>query len=122
MLSGCINQGCDMSNTRSPLYGLTQSQLEDRYQYKVEKNVPCPQKSCIGPNSARRGNFYPFRVMAVGDSFFVPAVDMLDNRAPQYAIAQSINQFHQSHVERFTWRTRRLLDHGEEGWRVWRLK
>ena len=31
--------------------------------YKVEKGVPCP---------GRHGIKYPFREMAVGDSFFVP--------------------------------------------------
>jgi hypothetical protein len=92
-----------------------------RYRYKVESGIPCPPKVTRGGHNHGSAVLYPFPVMAVDQSFFIPLADM-DGAFPARRIGGAVNSFHQEHDERFSWRTRTLQEHGEEGWRVWRIK
>lgn len=73
--------------------------------YKIEKDVPTPEKSTTRKK-------YPWEEMDIGDSVFVPRTD-----APYYAVASSAYNY--ATRARKTFRTHRVR--GEQpGTRVWR--
>lgn len=96
--------------------------VADQFRYKIDAAIPCPDKPARGGQTKRQPNsLYPFPLMAVGDSFLVPVEDASDVGAPFTRLATACSAYHQTHPQRFTWRTRTLAEHGEAGWRVWRL-
>lgn len=88
--------------------------------FTVDKNVP------ISPSRAGFSSFeqakYPWRKMEVGDSFFVPPRDEMEDL---HVIYRRMNQLGKQQARRYpgteyACRVRRKAIHGEEGVRVWR--
>jgi hypothetical protein len=76
--------------------------------YAIQSGIPLPAAG-VGKRSR-----FPFRSMAVGDSFFVPAVD-----APPKTVRQAVRTQHQLHGgARYT--SRECTELGVHGIRVWR--
>ena len=82
----------------------------------IEKNVPLPQ------GATSPSNKYPWHSMDVGDSFFYPTNDMTKR---QNAMHSSVNYYRAvNHFSRdeFSITTRRRIENGVEGIRVWRSR
>lgn len=77
-------------------------------QYKIESGIEAPQTD-------NRGGKYPFKLMAVGDSFFVPGSAENINRVA-LRVANAAHYAAKRYGFRFT--TRRNAD----GVRVWRVE
>lgn len=73
--------------------------------FQVDRNVPLPPAKTLYQRK------YPFNVMAVGDSFFVPGVTRQQMAGPiRYATCE---------CRKFT--TRRTTENGVAGLRIWRI-
>jgi hypothetical protein len=94
----------------------------DDFFYKVEDNVPIPDPKkrggCVGPEQFVRT--YPFPLMEIGGSFFVP----LSEAGPTacLGVIAAINIRQQREDVRYTWRSRTIAKDRELGIRVWRTK
>lgn len=89
------------------------------YPYKIEANIPCPPP--IGGKGPKRAPArFPFAYLTSGDSFFIPLEDY--GERGWMPINTSINNFQQKNDVRLCWRKRTREMHGEEGWRIWRVK
>jgi hypothetical protein len=61
--------------------------------------------------------------MGVDDSVFIPAKDWTALAAAPTAISQAIHTRSKNHPpEMYCYRTRRMDECGEEGWRIWRIR
>lgn len=96
--------------------------LPGSYRYRVEKNIPVPPVIGAGGRSGVIAKMQiPWPLMRVGDSVMIPAADWPAIAGASVAIAQAIVTRKRNHEgEDYTYRTRRLDLHGEEGWRIWR--
>lgn len=114
-----------MSN-RKPLNETQTSAIDlaKRFKYAIESGVPISETRPHKKGNNNKGPerlLYPLKLMDIGQSFFVPAADFI-GRLGWSSINCAINVIQQREDKRFCWRTRTLTDHGEEGWRVWRIK
>lgn len=74
-------------------------------QYEVTPGIPLPS------NHVRR--VYPFDTMSVGDSFFV------EDSSPRPKVLTAASNHGRRTGSRFT--TRRVVENGLNGFRVWRI-
>lgn len=86
---------------------------EYKFRFQLEDNVPLPQKR-VGP---RGDTAYPYAVMGVGQSFFVPSSDRM--KEPWKTLTSMSSRIsREMHPKQFT--TARDTVNGTEGVRVWR--
>jgi hypothetical protein len=88
------------------------------YSYVVEPGIPIPPPNRKGNTKSGRP-IYPFKLMAVGDSFFVPAGSI--GTDIWIRINAAINTRQQKADVRYCWRRMTNAD-GVDGFRVWRTK
>ncbi len=81
----------------------------DWSQFILDSHIPVPEDDTRG-----RPLIYPFKIMVVGQSLFVPG-----DKRKQTLINQSASQYGKRNNKKFVTRTNRIED-GVEGVRVWR--
>lgn len=80
-------------------------------QFEVEKNIPRPLARKKGQS------VYPFAKLAVGNSFFIPAV----KKAPAYTALYNYKKTTEGKTRQFTDPTP-ATKNGVKGYRYWRIK
>ena len=88
---------------------------EYKFKFALEDNVPLPDKR-VGP---RGDTAYPFAVMAIKQSFFVPSTDRMPEPWKTLT-SMSSRTSREFHPKRFT--TARETVDGVTGVRVWRVE
>lgn len=94
--------------------GLTKEELQEGYDIKVDQNVPVPPDVQYG---GERRSKYPFRIMDVGDSFFIPNLSDVKIKSMHRTVS-SWNRRKESKQHGKRWACRQVRG----GVRVWRIQ
>tara|TARA_R100000742_G_C4210112_1_gene36735 strand:- start:2 stop:313 length:312 start_codon:yes stop_codon:yes gene_type:complete len=83
-------------------------------QFKIDKDIPLP------PDMRSRVSKYPWGMMEVGDSLFLPIEEGDDGKRMKNRIAQSCRNFGKKQEPEWKYTLRYRLENEVSGVRIWR--
>ena len=87
---------------------------ESEPSFKIQKNIPLPE------DMRSRASKYPWNIMEVGDSIFIPLEEGDDGKRMKNRISQSCRNFGKKQDPQWRYALRYRLEDEVSGVRVWR--